>query len=135
MHAHLHVIQGRHIRKQADILEGTGNAQLVDLMGGHALGIDAVDQNGAAGGLVHRGQQVEDGGLACAVGADEAGNLGGSNGNVESIHRRQAAKVNAQIPDIQNRQLILILFPQQGVGGNLQHLSGILIHWSPPPFS
>ena len=94
VHTHLHVIQRCHIGEQPDILEGTGDAQAVDLVGGHSLDVDAVDQHATPGGLVHTGKQVENGGLARAVGADEAGDLSGANRNVEAVHGGEAAEVN-----------------------------------------
>ena len=69
----------------------------VDLGGGHAVGVLAVEQDGAPGGLVHLGQQVEHRGLARAVGADEAGDLGAADGEVEVIDSGQAAEVDAQV--------------------------------------
>ena len=132
---HLHVVENGHIRKQPDILEGTGNAQLIDLVHRHSLDVDAVDQHRATGGLVNAGEQVENGGLARAVGADQAGNLGGADGDVEAIHGSQAAEVNAQVPHIQNGLLALILLPDEGHGGHFQNLLGILIHGFPPPSS
>ena len=135
VHTHLHIVQHGHIRKQADILESTGNAQLIDLVDRHALDINAVDQNTAPGGLIDAGEQVEDGGLARAVGADEAGNLGWADGDIEVIHGGQSAEVNAQVPDVQHRLLALVLLTDKGNGGHLQNFLGILIHWKLPPFS
>ena len=135
MKADLDVIQNGHIRKQADILEGSGNAQLVDLVYRHSLDVDAVDQHGAAGGLIDAGEQIENGGLARAVGADQAGDLGGADGNVEAVHSRQAAKVDAQVPHVQNGLLALILLTDEGHGGNFQDFLGIVIHLSQPPSS
>ena len=135
VHTHLDIFQSSHLREQADILESTGNAQLIDFMSGHALGVDTVDQNGATGWLVHTGQQVEDGGLACTVGTDQTGDLGRTNGNVKAVYSSQTAKVNAQIAHIQHRQLTCVLFTKQVDGGDTNHFLWILMHWCPPPFS
>ena len=135
VHTHLHIVQRGHVGKQADILEGTGNAQTVDLVGGHSLDIDAVNQHGAPGGLVHAGEQVENGGLARAVGADQAGNLGRANGDIEAVHGGQAAEVNAEVAHIQHGLLVLVLLPEQVHGRNLDDFLAVLIHWFPPPSS
>ena len=135
MQTDLDVVQNGHIRKQTDILEGSGNAQLVDLVYRHSLDVDAVDQHGAAGGLIDAGEQIENGGLARAVGADQAGNFGGADGNVEAVHSRQAAEVDAQVPHVQNGLLALILLTDEGHGGNFQDFLGIVIHCFPPPSS
>ena len=79
---------------------------LVGLSGGHAGGVQAVQQDGAASGLIHLGQQVEHGGLARAVGADETGDLGAADGQVEVIHGGQAAEVDAQVAGLQNGALV-----------------------------
>lgn len=48
--------------------------------------------------------------------------------------RMLVAEVDAEIPHIQHGHLARILFPEKVYGGNLDHLSGILIHGSQPPF-
>ena len=53
---------------------------LLTLYTGILLDVDAVDQHGAAGGLIDAGEQIKNGGLARAVGADQAGNFGGADG-------------------------------------------------------
>ena len=134
MKTYHNVTDNRHIIEKTDILEGTGNAQLVDLVDGHTLDVDAVDENGAAGGLVHTGQQVEDGGLTGTVGADEAGNLGGADGDVEAVNSSQTAEVDTKVSDIQNRKLAHILLTQQVHSGNPDHFTGIIIHLDPTSF-
>ena len=123
MHSHLHVVQHRHIGEQADVLEGPGNAQLGDLEGAHALGVDSVDQHGTPGGLVNTGKQVENGGFARAVGADQATDLRGAQGNAEAVHGGQTAEINAQVAHIQHQGLACVGFP---VGIEGWHLNGIL---------
>ena len=135
MHTNLNVILCRHIRKQADILEGTGNTHPVDLSCVHALGINTLQQNGAAGGLIHAGQQIEDSCFTGAVGADQTGDLGRANGDIKAVNSSQAAKIDAKIPHIQHRELVSILFTKEAIGGNLNHFLGILTHQIPPPSS
>ena len=72
----LDVVLHRHGVEQANVLECTGNTHAVDLVDRLARGVLAVEQDGAVRGLVHLGEQVEDRGLAGAVGTDETGDLG-----------------------------------------------------------
>ena len=55
-------------------------------------GVFAVEQDGAVGGLIDLGEQVEDRRLAGAVRADEAGDLGAADGHVEVVDRFQTAE-------------------------------------------
>ena len=71
MQADLHVVLHTQVGKQADVLEGAGDAGPVDLGSAHAVGVLAIEQDGAPGGLIHLGEQVEHRGLARAVGADK----------------------------------------------------------------
>ncbi len=71
MQADFDVFDDAHILEKPDILKGSGNAFFVDLDGSLAREILAVQEEGAGCGLVDTGQQVEHGGFARAVGADE----------------------------------------------------------------
>ena len=135
VHTHFYIVQDGHVGEQTNILEGTGNAQLRHLMGGHPLGVDAVNQHRAAGGLIHAGKQVEDGGLACAVGANQAADFCGTQGDVEAVHSGQAAKVDAQVAHIQHQGLAGIGFPVGIKSRNLNGLFGIMvIHFTSASF-
>ena len=57
----------------------------------------AVKLNAAPGGLVHTGQQVKHGGLACAVGADEPLELIFVKIQVEAVHSGQTAKLDGEV--------------------------------------
>ena len=76
MQANLNVFFYRQLTEQADILEGTGDTGLIHLNGIHAGGLHTVQQDGAAGGLIDLGEQVEHRGFSSAVGANESRNLG-----------------------------------------------------------
>ena len=106
------VLQHRLVVEQADVLEGAGDAGPVDLGGGHAVDVLAVQQDGAVGGLVDLGQQVEDGGLAGAVGADEAGDLRAAQGNVEVVHGLEAAEGDAQVDALEDGRLVGVALGQ-----------------------
>ena len=134
--ADLHVVLHRQVVEQADVLEGTGDARLVHLGGGHAVGVLAVEEDGAPGGMVHLGQQVENRGLARAVGADEAGDLGGTYGDVELVDGGEAAEVDAQVLALQHRHLAQVPFGNDGVAGHRHHLGlfKLFCHQRSPPF-
>ena len=93
-----------------------GHAHPVDLIGLFAGGGHPIDEDGAAGGLVDVGQQVEDGGLTGAVGADEAGDLVAADHQVEAVHGGQAAEVDAQLTDIEDGLFILVAVGQEAAG-------------------
>ena len=88
------------------------------------------------GGLIDLGQQVEDGGFAGAVGADEAGDLRPADGEVEVIHRPQAAEVDAQVAALQNGGFVDVPLRNDGMAGNRDHLAlfKFLTHRGLPPF-
>ena len=105
--AHLDVVLDRHGVEQADVLERAGDAHAVDLVDGLAAGVVAVEQDGAARGRVHLGEQIEDRGLAGAVGADkDLYDLGLADGEVEIIDRLEAAEIDAQVQRLQNGSLL-----------------------------
>ena len=123
MQADLHVVLHTQVGKQADVLEGAGDAGPVDLGSAHAVGVLAIEQDGAPGGLIHLGEQVEHRGLARAVGADKAGNLCAADGEVELIDSGQAAEVDAQVLALQNGELVHIPLRNDGVAGDGDHLA------------
>ena len=98
-----------------------------------------VDQDSAAGGFIHLGQQVEDRGLSGAVGADQTGDLGLADGQVEIVHGLQAAELNAQVAGFQDRDLIHVPFRNDRMGGNRHHFcigpvpSDFFRHAASPP--
>ncbi len=53
------VVEHRQIAEQADILEGSGNAHLVDLNGGLPCCVHAVEQDGTARRLIDLGKKVK----------------------------------------------------------------------------
>ena len=106
--ADLYVVLHAQVGEEADILEGTGNAHSIDLHGGLAGGVVAVQKDGAPGGLINLGKQIEDSGLTGAVGADEAGDLCTADGHVEVVDGGEAAKVNAQMAGLQDGGFIHI---------------------------
>ena len=58
-------------------------------------------RDAAFGWLIEAGYAVEDGGLACAVGADNGGNLAAARGEGELVDGGEAAKAHGQMLDAQ----------------------------------
>ena len=100
------IVLHREFVKQADILEGSRNASTIYLSLAHILRIHTVEQNGAAGWLIDLCEQVEYRGLTRTIGTNQTCNLRPADGHIEIVHRRQAAKVNAQMLNLQNGMLI-----------------------------
>ena len=87
-----HIIQHGHLAEHLDVLEGPHQSQ-----GGQALRRKPRDilpvQVDLAGSLgVEAGDDVEQGGLPRAVGADDAGNLPFRDAEGDLLQRRQAAE-------------------------------------------
>ena len=95
-----------------------------------------VQQDGAPGGLIDLGEQVKHRGLACAVGPDESGDLRAANGQVEVVHRLQAAEVDAQMAALQNGGLIDVPLGDDRMAGHRHHLTlfKFLSHSTAAPF-
>ena len=135
MQAQLHVVLHAQVGKQADVLEGAGDARLVHLDGVHVVGVHAVHQDGAPGRLIHFGQQIEHRSLARTVWADEAGDLGAA--DVEVLYRRQAAEVDAQVAALQNGAFIDVPLRDLVGAGYRDQLDRFLwrpTHCAAPPF-
>ena len=120
--ADAHVVLHRHVAEQSDVLERAGNAQLVGLDGVHAGGVLAVDHDGAHRGLIDLREQVEHGGLARAVGADQAGDLGLADDEIEVVHGLQAAELDAQVPRLQHGRAVVVALGDDAVAGRGHHL-------------
>ena len=131
--AHLDVIDDAQFLEQADVLEGTGHAHAVDLIGLFAGGGHTIDQDGAAGGLVDVGQQVEHGGLTGTVGADQTGDFVAADHQVEAIHGGQTAEVDAQLTHVQNGLFVHVAVGQKAAGGHTVQLSLVFTHGLCPP--
>ena len=67
-----HVLLGRHVAEQADVLERPGDPEADDLVGLAAGDLRAVEHDPALGRDVQAGDHVEERRLAGAVGPDEA---------------------------------------------------------------
>ena len=135
-HAHLHVVLHGHAGEEPDVLEGPGDAQAIELVHGLAPGVLAVQQDPALGGLIHVGQQVEDRGLARAVGADEPRDLRAADEEREVVHGPKAPEVHAQVPDVQDGGLARVPLRDdaQAVQGDHVAVHRLLRHGPHLPF-
>ena len=95
----LDIVQDRQVGKQADVLEGPGDAPLRDLIGFEADQAFAVELHLAGSRFIDAGHQVEGGGLAGAVRADQADQLALVDFHIEVGDRFQAAELFGQLID------------------------------------
>ena len=95
------VLQHSGVLEQLDVLEGAGNAQpgnLVRWLVGQAQGAlrpGVIDH--ARGGGVDAANQVEHGGLASAVGANQGEDLAALDVEADLVDGQHAAKAHAQV--------------------------------------
>ena len=101
----LDIFYDGHVAEQTDILEGTGNSRRHKLIGLFPVQRLAVKDNGAFGGSVHTGEQVENRSLPCAVGANESHQLSGIYLYIEVVDSLQAAETDAQLSGLKHRSL------------------------------
>ena len=96
-----HVIHDAEGAKQADVLEGPGNAQPGDLVGTHAGDVPLVEKDEARGWPVHPCDHVESRGFARTVGANQGHDLLGVNVHGQIVDSHQAAKLHGSMADFQ----------------------------------
>ena len=84
--SYFYIVKNRHIFEKTDVLEGSCDSGLVDLNGAFSGQLFAIQENSAVICLVDTGQQVEDGGLTCAIRSDEAVKLSLFDGQAEIVN-------------------------------------------------
>src|SRR5579883_332510 len=104
------ILERRHAREKADVLEGAGDAgELRDAEAFHLLEqhAPAVAMQGEAAGarLVEAGDAVEDGGLAGAVRADDRGDLVAIGDGREILDGDEPAEAHIEMLDLEQRLL------------------------------
>ena len=115
-----HVLERRHLGEQADVLEGAGDAGLGHFVHRRRLVGLAGQLEGAAVGRVQAGHHVEEGGLAGAVGADQAVDLAALDGDADVGQGLQAAEALGDAGDLENIAVIAGSYlPTTGVGAAL----------------
>src|SRR5699024_3214638 len=102
VHAHNDVVLHRHAGEQADVLEGTGEAQLGDAVRLPAGDVLSQHLHLALGGVVHAGNDVEQGTLAGAVGTDDADDLAGVDLHADVRQSHQTAETLSDVFCFQN---------------------------------
>ncbi len=125
-----HVLQRGQMREHGGDLERPHQAEPGDLRRLHAGDVAAVVADGAAGRLQELGEQVEGGGLAGAVGADQGMDGAGHHAQVDVVHGDKAAELARHTLRLQDR-LDQSLFPHHRswlVGLHIGHARARLFH-------
>jgi hypothetical protein len=91
------VLQHGGVLEQLDVLEGARDAQRRHLVRGALRELDAVEVDAAAGGRVDAADQVEDCGLAGAVGADQREDLAPLHVEADLVDGQHATEAHAQV--------------------------------------
>ena len=91
------VVENGHVGEKPDILECAGHSERRDFMGFFAANRNAVKGNLTAGWRIHPGEQVEDGGFACAVGTEQARQLSRLYGDADVADCGEAAELLGHI--------------------------------------
>ncbi len=92
MASHHDVLERRHFREQADVLKRARNAGLGHFVNGRGPVGFAGQFETAAVGCVEAGEDIEEGGLAGAIGADQAIDLAALDGDAHLAQGLQAAE-------------------------------------------
>jgi hypothetical protein len=95
------VLEDGQRREQRHVLERAGDADLDDLVGGDAQEVPLVERDLAGVGLVQPADDVEEGGLAGPVGADQGADLALLDGEREAVERHDAAEPDPDLFDTQ----------------------------------
>jgi hypothetical protein len=90
------VLQQGRMLEQLDVLEGAGDAESGDAVRRHVGDVGAVEGELAAGRLVDAAHQIEDGGLAGAVGTDDGEDLALVDGEAHAVDGLDAAEVDGE---------------------------------------
>ena len=97
-----HVFEQRQVRENGRDLERADDAAPCDLCGLFAGDVLPVEQDGARRGLQEFGQQVEAGGFACAVGADERMDGTPAHCEVDIADRREAFELFGEMVGLED---------------------------------
>mmetsp|Transcript_1047 Transcript_1047/g.2758 ORF Transcript_1047/g.2758 Transcript_1047/m.2758 type:complete len:297 (+) Transcript_1047:2737-3627(+) len=97
-----HVLQRRHLGEEADVLEGARDAGLGDLVHRLRRVGRAAEREAAAVRHIKPGDHVEEGGLASAVGADQAVDLARADLDADVGQGLHAAEALGRAADVQN---------------------------------
>ena len=90
---HSDVVQDIHVAPQGQVLEGSSQSPGGNFIGFKSFDGIAFQVNFTLGGGVHPGDEIENGGLAGTVGADESGDLPGFDAQTVVVYRTKAAEI------------------------------------------
>jgi len=90
------VVEHRHLGEKPDILEGSANAEVENLIRRQAGDLSILEKDPPAGWPVEASDQIEGHCLPRAVGTDERRNTPGLHSKGEIVHRSHAVKVLGQ---------------------------------------
>jgi hypothetical protein len=100
--ADLHVVEHCHAVEQRHVLERAADAELGNDVPGLGEDRAAFEQDIAVVGNVEPRQAIEEGGLACAVRADQPGDLAGRDVEADAVERYDAAEAHRDGPYAQH---------------------------------
>ena len=101
MLAHQHVLQHRHVGEETDVLERARDAVAQHRVGPLARYLLPCQEDAAAGRAVQPRHDVEERGLAGAIGPDHAHDLARLDMEVDVLHRGQAAERFGELVGLQ----------------------------------
>ena len=96
---HHHVLDGAHVHADLQVLKGARHAPAGQLIRRFAGDGFAIEQNASGGGCVNAGDQVEQRGFTCAVGANHRIHNSCVDGKADVLHRLDTTKVDGQVFD------------------------------------
>ena len=114
------VVEDGELWGQSDVLEGSADAKLIDAVGWPGGDAFAIERDGAGGGGIDAGDEIERGGFASAVGADEGNELAGVERETEASQGGEATELNGEIVDLKQRHLRLLASGGGSVPGHLR---------------
>src|SRR5712671_1427016 len=99
-----HVLEGRKVGEQADVLEGARNSRPRDLIGPQPADVASIEQKKSLVRRVDSGEQIEQRRLAGAVRTDEAVDLGARDRKGNAVERVDAAEALRDAFRLQERR-------------------------------
>ena len=106
LQAELDVVAHRHLGKGARRLEGARHAVRGKAVGALAGQVAAIGHQPARGQRLHARDGIEEGGLAGAVGADDAHQLAGMETRAHRVHGGQAAEAHRDLVRVEQRRCV-----------------------------
>ncbi|MCY1434300.1 hypothetical protein D9M71_503580 [compost metagenome] len=102
LQGHAHVLQHAHVAEHGGYLERAHQALAGDLVGRQRADGLALVQHFAAGGRQEAGQQIEEGGFAGAIGADQGMDMPLLHLEIDRVHGGEAIELLGQTPGFED---------------------------------